>query len=92
MVLVVIIGIFLGGLVLKRRSDYFTSRAIYYAESEKSCADSAANLERLSNELATKPDDFLDALGLGTSTNVADRSGVHWMLSGCATTQNQVAG
>jgi len=70
MVVVATSAIFLGGLILKRRSDYFWARAIYYAECEKSCADLANDLEADSKELAERPDKFLDLVfSLGTNTN-----------------------
>src|SRR5438876_2902511 len=70
MVAMASIGIFLGGLLLKRRSDYFRARAIEFAEAEKGCADSAVYFAGLAKELAEKPDGLMDLVfRLGTSMN-----------------------
>jgi hypothetical protein len=41
------IGIFLGGLILQRRSDYFRARASVFAEMERGCAGTAIYFEGL---------------------------------------------
>jgi len=70
-------GVLIGGLMLKWRSDHFRARASHFAELEKSCTDSAISFERLSNELAEKPDTLLDlvfSLGMGINRGRSTRS------------------
>jgi hypothetical protein len=70
MIVVAIASVLLGGLILKRRSDYFRARAIQFEEGEKACAQAAIDFERLARDLEEKPDRILDLVfSLGTNTN-----------------------
>jgi hypothetical protein len=65
------------GLILKRRSDYFWARAIYWEDREKYCAALAIDYERLAKDLEEKPDriaDLVFSLGMNTNRGSSDRA------------------
>jgi hypothetical protein len=69
-VFVAIVGVLLGGLILKRRSDYFRARADEFAERERACAALAIDLEGRAKALEETPDPILDLVfSLGMATN-----------------------
>ena len=53
-IVVAAIGIFLGGLMLKRRSDYFRARASEFAEIERGYASTANSFEGFAKRLRTE--------------------------------------
>jgi hypothetical protein len=78
-VLVAIVGVLLSGLILKRRSDYFTARADEFAERESACAGLATDLEGRAKELEEKPDRMLDlvfSLGMDTNRGRSSRAAI----------------